>query len=222
MMDTIVDILIFAGCPNVDATVERVRRAIATAKVPAEIRIVRVESDEDAKRLRFLGSPTVRVAGVDVDPRASERDDFGLQSRIYATGGRLEGVPPTEWVEAALRVAWYATLPSTAPRYAAALGATHIVFGHQPSALRAAGEIATGAGGTLFRIDCCMSPDVNDSDGRVMPVHTEGDVDIDDSQLDGNAARFGVVSPNVDHLAPGDCASADSFRGRPSPVTTNP
>jgi hypothetical protein len=85
---------------------------------------------------------------------------------------------------------WYSD-PSTAPRYAAALGVTHIVFGHQPSALGPSGEIATGAGGVLFRIDCGMSPDVNDSDGRMLRVRTEGDVDVAESlQPDGSVREI--------------------------------
>jgi hypothetical protein len=78
----------------------------------------------------------------------------------------------------------------------AALGVTHIVFGHQPSALGATGEIAMGAGGTLFRIDCGMSPDVNYSDGRMMRVHTEGDVDVAESlQPDGSAREIWRSAP---------------------------
>lgn len=84
---------------------------------------------------------------------------------------------------------WYATDPSIAPRYAVALGATHIVFGHQPSALGPKGEIAIGAGGALFRIDCGMSPDVNDSDGRMMRVRAEGDLDIAESLKPDGSVR---------------------------------
>ena len=38
----------------------------------ARIVLIRVESEEDAKKLRFLGSPTVRVDGVDVDQTARD------------------------------------------------------------------------------------------------------------------------------------------------------
>lgn len=62
------EVLVFERCPNLDTAIERTREAIASTNVPAELRVVRVENDDDAKRLRFLGSPTVRVDGVDVDP----------------------------------------------------------------------------------------------------------------------------------------------------------
>ena len=98
-----VEVLVFDGCPNVDVTVERARAAITKANIPADVRVVRVESDEDAKRLHFLGSPSVRVDGVDIEPSATSRDDFGLQCRVYTVGSRLEGAPPTDWIASALR-----------------------------------------------------------------------------------------------------------------------
>jgi hypothetical protein len=98
-----VEVLVFDGCPNLEPTVERAREAIAHANVPAELRVVRIESDEDAKRLRFLGSPTVRVDGVDVEPATPGREDFGLQCRVYSVGGRYHGAPPVDWIDAALR-----------------------------------------------------------------------------------------------------------------------
>jgi hypothetical protein len=97
-----VEVLVFEGCPNLEPTVERVREAIAHARVPAELRVVRVENDADAKRLRFLGSPTVRVDGIDVEPATLGREDFGLQCRVYSVDGRYEGAPPVDWIEAAL------------------------------------------------------------------------------------------------------------------------
>lgn len=98
-----VEVMVFDGCPNIDVALERARAAVTSANVQADVRVVRVESDEEARRLRFLGSPTVRVDGADIDPTAIGRDDFGLQCRIYSVGGRLEGAPPAEWIVSALR-----------------------------------------------------------------------------------------------------------------------
>jgi hypothetical protein len=54
-------------------------------------------------RLRFLGSPTVRVDGRDVEPGADERDEFALACRVYRTQDGLRGQPDPEWITAALR-----------------------------------------------------------------------------------------------------------------------
>ena len=59
-------------------------------------------SFEAAEGERFLGSPTVRVDGEDIEPDAGERSPFGLKCRPYATPEGLRGLPPDEWVLAAL------------------------------------------------------------------------------------------------------------------------
>jgi ankyrin repeat protein len=51
---------------------------------------------------RFLGSPTLRVNGRDVDPAAPSRDTYGLQCRIYQTPDGLSGTPADQWIVDAL------------------------------------------------------------------------------------------------------------------------
>jgi|CZKU01.1.fsa_nt_gi hypothetical protein len=103
MNERCIEILFFEGCPNVNEAIDRARAASKGTGVPANVSIVRVRSQDEALRLRFLGSPTVRVDGNDVDPTAPARDDFGLQCRIYTVEGRFEGSPPVDWIAAALR-----------------------------------------------------------------------------------------------------------------------
>ena len=98
-----VEVLVFAGCPNVETTLEQVRAAVAATTRGADVSVVLVESNEAASRLRFLGSPTVRVDGVDVESSANARDDYGLQCRVYSVDGRLRGTPPAEWIASVLR-----------------------------------------------------------------------------------------------------------------------
>jgi hypothetical protein len=44
----------------------------------AEIAEVVVQTPADAQALRFLGSPSVRIDGRDVDATAADREDFAL------------------------------------------------------------------------------------------------------------------------------------------------
>jgi len=96
----VVEILHFAGCPNVERAREAVAGAIAAVSLaePVEVRLIEVTDDEQARRLGFLGSPTVRVDSVDADPSSLDRDDFGLQCRIYVTEKGIVGCPPAEWI----------------------------------------------------------------------------------------------------------------------------
>jgi hypothetical protein len=97
-----VEVLVFEGCTNLEPALEHAREALTHANVLADLRVVRLESDDDAQRLRFLGSPTVRVDGVDVEPASLRREDFGLQCRVYEVAGRYQETPPTDWIAAAL------------------------------------------------------------------------------------------------------------------------
>ena len=98
-----IEVLVLEGCPNVEGTLAQVRTAIAATTESADVKIVHVEDEEAAARLRFVGSPTVRVDGIDVDASARARDDYRLQCRVYSIAGRLQGAPPAEWIATALR-----------------------------------------------------------------------------------------------------------------------
>lgn len=99
---TEVEILYFDGCPNHAAAADLVQEVVADRRVDADVRKVRVESPEEAERLRFLGSPTVRVDGRDVEPGADERSDYVLACRVYRTAEGTSGIPDRRWVAAAL------------------------------------------------------------------------------------------------------------------------
>lgn len=46
-----VDILAFDGCPHLEVAIERVRDAINRLGIPADVRVVRIESETQAKDL---------------------------------------------------------------------------------------------------------------------------------------------------------------------------
>lgn len=47
--------------------------------------------------------PYLRINGVDVDPYAGERTDFGLKCRLYWTGDGQETLPSEGWIVAAIK-----------------------------------------------------------------------------------------------------------------------
>jgi hypothetical protein len=89
-----IQVLYFECCPNYTAAIDLVRAVAPSAVIEA----IEIRTQEDAVRTRFLGSPTILVDGVDVEPDARARTDFGLTCRTY--GGR--GVPSRELVAAAI------------------------------------------------------------------------------------------------------------------------
>jgi hypothetical protein len=97
-----VELLYFDGCPSYERLLPRLARLLDHAGIDAEPELRQVESPEAAERERFLGSPTVRVDGRDVEPGAEQRRDFGLKCRLYRSPAGLSGEPPDEWIMAAL------------------------------------------------------------------------------------------------------------------------
>jgi hypothetical protein len=95
-----VTVLYFVGCPNWQTAVERVQAAAKRAGVPVLVSTLAVESDEDAARLGFTGSPTVLLAGT--DPFAQPRSSSALACRLYSTPDGLAGSPTVDQVVAAL------------------------------------------------------------------------------------------------------------------------
>ena len=97
-----VEILYFDGCPNHGPARALVERLASELRVEPEIELVEVADPEAAATLRFLGSPTVRVDGVDVEPGAEERRDFAFSCRIYRSHGGASEQPAEGWVREAL------------------------------------------------------------------------------------------------------------------------
>ncbi len=97
-----VEILYFEGCPNQEPARALVERLARQLHVEPQIELVEVTDPEAAVKLRFLGSPTVRVNGVDVEPGAAERRDFAYSCRIYRRDGGTSEQPEESWVRDAL------------------------------------------------------------------------------------------------------------------------
>jgi hypothetical protein len=96
-----VELFYFEGCPNVEEVRALVQRVAADAGITPDLRLVEV-TPRDVDRFRFLGSPSVRVNGYDVEPGADERTTFVFACRVYDTPSGLSGQPAGEWLRAAL------------------------------------------------------------------------------------------------------------------------
>jgi hypothetical protein len=87
-----VRLLYFDGCPNWTVAEERLRSALVSlghGDVP--IQRIQVETDEDAERLAFFGSPTILVDGR--DPFASGTERPALACRGFTTPDGRAGSP---------------------------------------------------------------------------------------------------------------------------------
>jgi hypothetical protein len=98
-----IEVLTFEGCPNAAATRDLVRQAVRLEAVDAAVDFIEVDSLEVAQRARFLGSPSVRVDGEDVERSAKHRTGYGLMCRTYSYGAGAFGTPSIEMIRTAIR-----------------------------------------------------------------------------------------------------------------------
>jgi len=98
----LVEILYFDGCPNHHPAIALVERVSRELGIELELRLVNVPDQQAAQRLRFRGSPTVRVGGVDVEPGTEDPDEYALSCRIFRTEVGFSGQPDEQWVRDAL------------------------------------------------------------------------------------------------------------------------
>jgi hypothetical protein len=100
------ELLWWAGCPSYPRALEELRAVLMEAGLdPDEVELHEVESDEQAERERFPGSPTIRIEGEDVLP-PGDGEPFGLTCRVYRLrDGRTSPTPdPADLREAIRRV----------------------------------------------------------------------------------------------------------------------
>lgn len=101
----LVEVLTLEGCPHAAPAIELASRVAAEARIRAEVRIVKVAQSE-AEPLRFLGSPSIRVRGHDVEPGADARHDYSHSCRLYETSAGLRPLPNEAWLRDALTADW--------------------------------------------------------------------------------------------------------------------
>lgn len=99
-----VEVLFFEGCPNHQPAVQRVRNVLADEGVCAEVVQIEVPDQATAESLSFLGSPSVRINGIDVEGTIAPKA-VGFSCRVYMQGSVREGVPPVEVIRCAVRKA---------------------------------------------------------------------------------------------------------------------
>jgi hypothetical protein len=98
-----VELLWWEGCPSYPETLEDLQRVLAEEGVDAEVELVEVESDQQARAERFPGSPTVRLDGADALPPA-QVEPFSLTCRVYRLrDGRISATPDPEDLRDAVR-----------------------------------------------------------------------------------------------------------------------
>ena len=73
-----VEVLHTVACPAWRATASRIRALAQREGIAVDLADTTIDTLDEAAERRFLGSPTVRVDGRDVQLEAEPLEDFGL------------------------------------------------------------------------------------------------------------------------------------------------
>jgi len=75
----------FEGCPNTEEMIARVKEAMEEFNDRIEYNEILVETQEEAERVKFRGSPTALINGIDLE-NMPEPIEANLACRYYKNG----------------------------------------------------------------------------------------------------------------------------------------
>ena len=98
-----IEFLFWRDCPSYPEALGRLRKVMAEVGDQSPIDLIEGLTEDDAERLSFPGSPTIRIDGDDVDPFGAEQMGTALTCRIYRLeDGRFSPLPTEEMIRHAL------------------------------------------------------------------------------------------------------------------------
>jgi hypothetical protein len=105
-----VELLFWDGCPSHPQALAELRAAMTDVGLdPSAVAVREIRTEAEATQERFVGSPTIRIDGVDVQPPGEDsagEEPFGLTCRVYhRREGRVSPTPDPADVRDALRAA---------------------------------------------------------------------------------------------------------------------
>ena len=97
-----IELLVFEGCPNQEPTERLLRQTISELKISTEVKVVTVNDNDEAIVKRFLGSPSIRIDGRDIEIEEGKGTQYAMRCRVYSTERGYNGVPPKQLILDAL------------------------------------------------------------------------------------------------------------------------
>jgi hypothetical protein len=98
-----IEFLYWEDCPSHETAWDRLQAILKEKGLQAQVNRVQIQTEQDAQKWSFCGSPTIRVNGIDIDPKGAQVQPIALNCRIYHTPeGRVTPLPPEEMIREAL------------------------------------------------------------------------------------------------------------------------
>lgn len=95
-----VELMYFENCPSWKETFQYLSELINDLNLEMSILLKNIETNEEATKYEFPGSPTIKVNGKDIFP--TNQTNFALGCRVYDTPVGYRGSPTKEMIKEAL------------------------------------------------------------------------------------------------------------------------
>ncbi len=97
------ELFYFDDCPSYKRALENLKKALQLEQLPDEVEMIEVADPADAQTKRFIGSPTIRIDGTDVEGPDAEIRGYAYGCRVYMGEGRTVGWPSVDRIRQALQ-----------------------------------------------------------------------------------------------------------------------
>ncbi|MBN1201107.1 MAG: DUF2703 domain-containing protein [Anaerolineae bacterium] len=96
-----VQFLWWEECPSHPEAWQRLQRVLAELQIGAQVEQVQIRTEDEARRWRFPGSPTILIDGEDIDPQSEP--SYRLTCRLYfREDGRPSPLPSEAMIRRAI------------------------------------------------------------------------------------------------------------------------
>ncbi len=103
--DVKTELYYYYDSPSYLRALDNLKEAQRLEHFPEQVDMIPVTSETDAQSKRFIGSPTIRIDGVDVEGPEAEKRGYGFGCRVYTANGSIAGWPSIERIRQALQIA---------------------------------------------------------------------------------------------------------------------
>ena len=94
-----IDFLYYDDCPHYPEALDVLKEVLSEEHIETDVNMIRVANVDEAQQLKFVGSPTIRINGEDVEPEIEQHTDYHGHCRMYLYRGQLFSWPPKEMLQ---------------------------------------------------------------------------------------------------------------------------
>ena len=100
-----IELLYFRGCHVYRIVLEDIKEVIKEKGLDTEVNLKEIKNDKQALSNKFLGSPTVRINGMDIEPNAQKINKYSMTCRLYFEDGAVNELPSKKMIHQAINKA---------------------------------------------------------------------------------------------------------------------